>query len=171
MAESLVELEELTALLKRPEGSLVGDDYTELVMRRASNVVRSTAEQPAWVGSDPVAPQELAPWRAREIALTLAKQAWEDRGNLQRRTAGPVSHTFFEGGLRGLELSKDDKEWLLRQRPGGGNNGMWILGHYGTNVAPARAADETPDGYSFARGDLNFAHGMDMRGPVDGNRW
>lgn len=171
MAESLVELEELTALLKRPEGSLVGDEYTELIMRRASNKVRSTAEQPDWVGSDPTGDQVLAPWRAREIALTVAVQAWQDRGNLQRRTAGPVSQTFFDSDVRGLELTRDDKEWLQAQRPGGGNNGLWILGHYGTNVSPTPARDLTPDGYSFARGDMNFSHGMDMRGPADADRW
>lgn len=170
MPESLVELNDLEALLKVPENSLLDDPYTELIIRSANAKVRSVAHQPGWVGSEPLEDQTVAPERAQIIALWLAKQAWEDQGNLQRRTAGPISETFFEGGIRGLALSEADSDYLTELSPGGNTNGLWIMKHQGTGVGGRRRV-ETPDGYSFSDGDLNFAHGMDMRGPADADSW
>jgi len=168
----LFAIEDLAVLLKRPASSLDGDEYTELIAESASEKVRSVAEQPTWIDPDliPAGEQIAAPARARLIALWLARQAWSDPGNLQRRTAGPISQTFFEGGVRGLNLEPEEKEWLLSQRTSGNNKGMWVMRHLGTTSAYAHRA-ETPDGYSFSNGDLNFAHGMDMRGPANGDAW
>jgi hypothetical protein len=159
----LVKVEELELLLKVPEGTLANDDYTDLMMRAASDLVRETAKQPDWT-------LETAPTRAVFIATWVAKRAWEDRGNLVRRTAGPISQTFSEDGIRGLALTQEERDWLLGMRPGG-SGGLLILRHYGTGVSRLPFGDETPDGYSFEAGDLNFAHGMDMRGPAKADNW
>lgn len=168
----LVKLDELETLLKVPADTLEGDAYTELMMRAASDKVRSEANQPNWELEDYVGPpQVLAPTRAGMIALWVAKRAWEDKGNQVRRTAGPISQTFSENGVRGLQLEDDEREWLRGRRPGG-SGGLLIMRHYGTGVESRRPfGDETPDGYSFEAGDLNFAHGMDMRGPAKADNW
>lgn len=167
---SLVVLSELEALLKVPENTLVDDEYTRIITDAASDLVRTTAGQPNWQltvsGPDDV----LAPTRARFIALWLAKRAWEDKGNLVRRTAGPISQTFSEEGIRGLELTESEIDWLEGQQPGG-SSGTFILKHYGTTASRRPFGDETPDGYSFAAGDLDFAHGMTMSGPARADNW
>jgi hypothetical protein len=167
---NLVKLEELELLLKVPEGTLVDDDYTEFMMQAASDLVRETAEQPNWVLEVVDSGDVLAPTRARIIATYVAKRAWQDKGNLVRRTAGPISQTFADGGVTGLSLTPEEREWLNGRRPGG-SGGLLIMRHYGTGVSRLPFGDETPDGYSFAAGDLNFAHGMDMRGPAKADNW
>lgn len=166
---SLVKLDELEVLLKLPPNTLVDDKYTDLMMRAASNLVRETANQPHWelvvAGPDDV----LAPTRAGFIALYLAKRAWQDTGNLQRRTAGPISQTFSEDEVRGLELTDAEREELEGRRPGG-SSGSWVMKHYSTGVS-RRPFAETPDGYSFSAGDLDFAHGMTMSGPARADDW
>jgi hypothetical protein len=162
----LVKLDELETLLKVPPGTLNGDAYTELMMRAASDKVRSVANQPRWELEITSLDDVLAPTRAGFIALWLAKRAWEDKGNLIRRTAGPISSTFSEDGVRGLQLEDDEREWLEGHGPDGGS-GVWIMKHHGTGVS-RRPFAETPDGYSFSDGDLDFAHGMTMSGPPKG---
>lgn len=167
----LVDVAELEILLKREPGSLAGDPYTKLMMEGATAVVRDTAGQPNWVlevVSDP--PDVLAPVRARFIALYLAKRAYQDEGNLVRRTSGPISSTFREDGVYGLDLSDADREWLQGHRPGGGG-GLYLMRFRGTSRGRLPFGDETPDGYSFAAGDLDFAHGMTMSGPARADNW
>lgn len=167
----LVDVADLERLLKRPEGSLVGDEYTDLIMQAASAVVRDTAEQPNWVlevVADP--PDVLVPARGRFIALYLAKRAWLDQGNLARRTAGPISLSFREDGVYGLNLEPSELEWLQGHRPGGGG-GIFIMRNRGKTASRRPFGDETPDGYSFAAGDLDFAHGMTMSGPARADNW
>lgn len=167
----LVDVTELERLLKRPEGSLANDEYTQLIMEAASAVVRDTAQQPNWeltVSSDP--PDVLIPARGRFIALYLAKRAWLDQGNLSRRTSGPISQSFREDGVYGLNLEPAELEWLNGHRPDG-DSGIFIMRHYGTTASRRPFGDETPDGYSFAAGDLDFAHGMTMSGPARADNW
>lgn len=166
----LVVLSELEALLKLPDGTLMDDEYTRIIMDAASDLVRETAEQPNWVLTASGSGDALAPTRARFIALWLAKRAWEDKGNLSRRTAGPISQTFSEDGVRGLELTEDERGWLEGHQPDGGS-GTFVLRHYGTTASRRPFGDETPDGYSFAAGDLDFAHGMTMSGPAKADNW
>ena len=175
MASDLVNREQLAVLIKRERpgvGDLKGDAYTDIITASASEVVRDAAGRPHW-GVDPLEGAEVAaPARARIIALWLAKRAWLDVGNLQRRTAGPISDTFFEGGVRGLGLEEDERAWLEGQRPGGGS-GLWTLRHHrASSRRRPHYGDETPDGYSFLAGDMNFSHGLDMTGgPRDAESW
>jgi hypothetical protein len=167
----LVDVAELEVLLKQEAGTLSNDEYTTLIMEGASAVVRDTAGQPNWVLEVVSAPPDvLAPARARFIALYLAKRAWEDEGNLSRRTTGPISFTFREDGVYGLNLEPAEREWLVGHRPDGGG-GIFIMRHRGTTASRLPFGDETPDGYSFAAGDLDFAHGMTMSGPARADNW
>lgn len=163
----LVDIEELTALLRMPEGSLVDgsdiDPYTLLMMEGASEVVRDVAEQPDWT-------LETIPARGRIIALWLARRAWEDEGNLARRTSGPISQSFREDGVYGLNLEPAELEWLQGHRPDG-DSGLFIMRNLGGTRGRRPFGDETPDGYSFAAGDLDFAHGMTMSGPARADNW
>lgn len=175
MAESpLVDVDDLETLLKqtRPDLDDLSDDaYTALMIEGASGVVRDAGD-PNWVLGNVTGAEVAIPTRGKFIALYLAKRAWEDTGNLQRRTAGPLSETFFTEGVRGLELTPDEQAWLDGKSPNGGSAGTWMLRIQGTGSRhPFGRADETPDGYSFAAGDLNFAHGMDMRGPAKADNW
>lgn len=165
MADNLVDIDRLTALLKRPAGSLTDDDYTAIITDAASTIVTSTAKQD-WTAA-------TAPERAKIIALWLARQAWMDKGNLARRTSGPTSESFFDSPVRGLDLREQDRAWLEGQRPGGGG-GLWVTKHFGGPSAGRRRpryGDEGHDGYSFAAGDWDFAHGMTMSGPADADSW
>jgi hypothetical protein len=175
MASDLVNREQLAELIKRERpdvGDLTDDPYTDIITESASQIVRDTAGRPHW-GVDPLEGEEVAaPPRARIIALWLAKRAWLDTGNLQRRTAGPISDTFFENGIRGLNLEAAELDWLESQRPGG-NSGLWMLRHHrASGHRRPHYGDETPDGYSFLAGDMNFSHGLDMTGgPQDADSW
>lgn len=175
MATDLVNRAQLTELIKRERpdvGDLTDDPYTDIITESASQIVRDTAGRSSW-GVDPLGEGETAaPPRARITALWLAKRAWLDTGNLQRRTAGPISDTFFESGVRGLDLTDAEREWLEGQRPGG-NSGLWMLRHHrASGRRRPHYGDETPDGYSFLAGDMNFSHGLDMTGgPQDADSW
>jgi hypothetical protein len=129
MAKILVDRAVLTALVRQPAGSLDSDAYTTFWAEAADDLVKTTAEHPEWVGelSDP--PEEgevLAPLRARNIAAIVAKRAWMDADNLQRRTSGPISDTFFESDLHALELTDDERSYLQGQAPSGRSTGLWV---------------------------------------------
>lgn len=166
----LVVLSELEAVLKVPQGSLEGDEYTRLMMEGATAVVRDTAQQPHWVLTVSGPGDIAAPARARFIALELAKRAWQDQGNLIRRTTGPISLSFRENGVYGLDLKPSEEEWLEGHR-GDGVGGMFIMRHYGTTRGRLPFGDETPDGYSFLAGEMDFSHGMTMSGPARADNW
>jgi len=166
----LVDVADLETLLKKPAGSLANDNYATLMMEAATAVVRDTAQQPNWV-LEKVNPDDVvAPARAGIIALWLAKRAYEDQGNLTRRTAGPLSLSFREDGVFGLNLEPAELEWLQGHRPGGGS-GIWVLRNRGSHRGRLPFGDETPDGYSFAGGDMDFSHGMTMSGPARADHW
>jgi hypothetical protein len=170
----LVDVEALETLLRRDDPELELDeyaDYTALIIEGASAIVRDEGD-PNWVLSNPGDGETVIPARGRFIALALAKRAWEDQGNLQRRTTGPLSETFFEDGVRGLELTEAELDWLEGHQPDGKSTGTWILRMRGTGSRrPFGRGDETPDGYSFAAGDWDFAHGMTMSGPAKADNW
>lgn len=176
MATNLVDMAALWTLLKKNHPNLPNvatDPYSELIAEAASEAVRSAAGRPLW-GADPLEGEEVeAPARARFIALWVASRAWDDRARtLQRRTSGPISETYFEQTVQGLALTVEEQAWLESQRPVDGGP-AWVLRHYrAAGRRRGRYGDETPDGYSFAAGDWNFAHGMDMSGgPQDADSW
>lgn len=167
----LVDIAELTTLLKRPANSLDNDPYTDLMIEAASAVVRD-AGNPNWVLADPGPDEVVIPSRGRFIALYLAQRAWTDTRNLARRTSGPISESFHTDGVTGLVLTDAEQAWLDGKKPGGGNDGTWIMRIGGSRGRhPFPVGDETPDGYSFAAGDWNFAHGMNMGGPRPRGAW
>jgi hypothetical protein len=159
----LVDIAQLTTLLKQEEGSLDDDPYTALMIEAASAVVRDEGN-PDWT-------LETIPSRGRFIALYLARRAWEDPGNLSRRTAGPLSESFFENGVKGLDLTEAEREWLDGKKPGGGSDGTWIMKVRSGSRRPFEYGVETLDGFSFAAGDWNFAHGMDVSGRKPREAW
>lgn len=166
----LVDIAELTTLLKKEPNSLDDDDYTDLMIDGASAIVRDEGD-PNWVltGSGP--DDVVIPARGRFIALYLAARAWNDPGNLSRRTAGPLSESFFEDGVRGLNLTEAEQAWLDGKKPGGGGDSTWVMRIGSGSRRPFEIGDETPDGYSFAAGDWNFAHGMDVSGRRPREAW
>lgn len=173
MVADLVNRRELEALLKKAPESLEGNAYADVMTQGASEVVRNAAFRPTW-GAEPLAVGEtLAPPRARIIALHLAAQAFQDRGNLRRRTAGPISETFAEDGAHGFDLGPGDMAWLEGQRPVAQTGDQWVLRHHqASGRRRPHYGDETPDGYSFLAGDMNFSHGLDMTGgPRDAGSW
>lgn len=149
---TLVDRRDLESLLEVPQNSLEGDRYTDIVIRSAENLVRDAARRPGWIvpteGQEPGPGQTLAPGRAVDIALHLAQRAWSDTGNLQRRTTGATSETYFENGVRGLELTASERDWLVGQRPGASSGGLWV--QYTGPSTPAGGDIYVPDEQPFA---------------------
>lgn len=143
----------LTKRYKAADGVLALP-YTEFMIAQAEDLVRSEGRG-EWVGTVTAAGQIPAPPRARIIATNLAAKAWADKGNLARRTAGPVSESFHPGGL---DLSEADTEWLHEQSPGGGS-GLWVLRvgagtrrRSGDIFAPGGEFLDTVEGWGVAYG-------------------
>lgn len=107
---ALATVSELAVLLKTNVDS--GDPYAKMMLEQASTLVRDHALQPGWVLalSDPAVLGEiLAPGAAHDITLWAAQRAYTNPRNLSRRTAGPISESFFENGIYGLELTDGEK--------------------------------------------------------------
>jgi hypothetical protein len=128
MAKSLVDMTALALLVKRPAGSLDEDAYSLFWVAAADDIVKTTAGHPEWVGAEPGPGEVVAPLRARNIATLLAKRAWLDQDNLQRRTSGPISDTFFESDLSALELTDAERNWLEAQSDDDDPDALWVLG-------------------------------------------
>ena len=161
MAQGFIDAGVFVTLVKRLSGEIVSstDDYALLMISAAEEIVRDEAAQPGWVGGPSVGLGEtLAPQRARIIATMLAARSFSDKGNLARRAAGPIAESFRDGGPGALELTDAELDWLRSQRPGGGRRTGIV--HVGAGIAGPFYDDLTPDGYSIAAGDLDFAHGM-----------
>lgn len=109
-----------------------GDLYSAMIVQQASNAVRDEARQPDWVRRE--APDDVlavgqveAPEAARDITLWVASRAHADPRNRSRRTSGPISESFFENGVYGLELKPDEIARLDTLRPVQARNGLWTL--------------------------------------------
>lgn len=159
----LTTTELLEHLLKKTPGSLANDEYALLIITAASEVVRNAAEHPEWVRVNPIpdSGQVIAPLRAQHIALWLASRAHEDKGNLQRRTAGPISHTYFENGIGGLDLKPSELKDLQGLRVG--KTGLWTqpVGagrHSGGVYIPGTLPNELP--FHIDDGSMGFAYGV-----------
>ena len=171
MADSpLVDIAELTTLLKKSAGSLDTDEYTALMIEGASAIVRDEGNS-NWVLTATGPDDVVIPARGRFIALYLAERAWSDTRNLARRTSGPISESFHEDGVTGLVLTEAELDWLEGHSPGGNSDGTWIMRINPGSRLPLPVGDETPDGYSFAGGDWDFAHGMFMGGRPPRAAW
>lgn len=103
------------------------DGYAELILEQASNSVRDYMRQPGWVTADPPGDgQTVAPQVARDVTLWVAARAYTNPKNLERRTAGPISETFRDVGVLGVELTESEKE-RLGTPAGRSSNGLWVL--------------------------------------------
>lgn len=145
----LASLEELATLLKAEIPT--DDPYALMMLAQASQAVRDAAGQPGWVlrtGGDPL--PELppgtsdAPLTAQHITLWVAQRAYLDPRNRSRRTSGPISESFFENGVYGLDLTEGEKARLepLSANAGGG---LWTI-RTGSDqrVPPVYLADVRP---------------------------
>lgn len=131
---SFVDRAALEAILKhrhRAADGVMDLPYTEFMIEQAEALVRSESSHEDWVGEVTASGQTAAPPRARIIATQLAAKGWSDKGNLARRTSGPVSESFHPGGF---DFSEADLDWLHKQAPGGGS-GLSFL-RIGAGVRP-----------------------------------
>lgn len=129
---SLVTVAVLRVLLKKTTEELPDSDpYATLILEQASDAVRDAARQPLWTYTAPPAPTpegEIAvPRSAAHIAAWLAFRVYTNPQNLQRKTTGPISHTFFDTGLVGMELTDSERDTLEDLRPNSDeSSGLWI---------------------------------------------
>lgn len=100
------------------------DSYYVMILTMASEAVRDAAERPDWVRENPSTGQTLAPVNAHHVTLWVAQRASEHPGNLSRRTSGPVSESFFENGVYGLDLTAGELA-RLRSAAGSTKSGLW----------------------------------------------
>lgn len=103
------------------------DPYALFMLAGASDVVRATARQPGWVFEDPEPGQTVAPEIARNVTLWAAMRAYTNPQNLQNRTSGPISHSFRDVGVVGLELRPSEIAFLDEFNPASDSGGLWIL--------------------------------------------
>ena len=118
---SFIDRKALAALVKRDEADFADGTYGGWIVESVETIIRDEAAQEGWVGvlgDDPAPGLTLAPPRARVIGLWAAKRAFEDQGNIERRTSGPISTTYREGPAA-TELTAPELDWLHGRRPGG----------------------------------------------------
>lgn len=150
---TLVPVVDLAKLLKI---TIAPDDsYANMIVEQASNAVRDAARHPEWVLSAPQTGEALAPQTARDIALWVARRAYTHPGNLSRRTAGPISESYFENGVEALELTESELK-RLNFLVGSSTGGLWVqpissgyVGRYPLTVP----SDMDPPGDSFIIAD------------------
>lgn len=129
---SLVPVAVLRVLLKKTAEELPDNDpYATLILEQASDAVRDAAKQPTWAytpeGDTPPEDSTPVPRSAAHIAAWLAYRVYTNPQNLQRKTTGPISHTFFDTGLVGMELTKAERDTLEDLRPDAtSSSGLWI---------------------------------------------
>lgn len=111
------------------------DDYANIIISAASNAVRDAARQAGWVrlddGDVAGTGQTEAPSSAQDITLWLALRAYSNPRNLARKTTGPISESYFENGVYGLELTPDERTRLEGMRTEGAGGGLWAQPIYG----------------------------------------
>jgi hypothetical protein len=136
------------------------DPYAILMIELASNAVRDAADQPGWVIGTPGQNQTEAPQAARDVALMVAVRIFTNPRNLERRTAGPLSETFRDIGVYGVDLTDGEKERLEPHISDSrrGSNGLWVQ-PTGAKLVPQRVylADESPGATSIL-----YAEGADL---------
>jgi hypothetical protein len=137
------------------------DPYALMMLAQASNAVRDEARQQSWVRkvepTDVLATGQVeAPETAQDITLWVAYRAYTNPGNLARRTTGPLSETWFENGVYGLELTDDEKR-RLGKLTGSTGGGIWAQP---ISVAtPENEKVYVPVGFQTATGGFYIADG------------
>lgn len=122
---SLVPVSVLRTLLKLDATALPdADPYANLILEQASDHVRAAAGQPLWVAPSDPATANDAPRVALTITAWLAYRVFQNPTNLSRRTSGPISESYFDNGLVGLELTAAERDALGAYA--GSSGGLWI---------------------------------------------
>lgn len=172
MADGFIDPEILQVILTKrysAPGNAVDDRYTDYIMEAAEDMVREVGGHPlepghiGWVGSDPTDGQAIAPRRVVTIATELAARAWGESRNLQTKAAGPVRETYFENGIRGLELTDSERETLESYSPEV-SGGMWVLRIGAGRARRPRVTGNdivAPGGEIMAGPDMGYAYGVD----------
>ncbi len=129
----LASVKSLRTLLRVDEEDVPDTDpYALLILEQASDTVRHAARQPGWVrpqedGDTPGPDETLVPIIAAKIALWLAYRVYVNPSNLSRRTSGPVTDTFSDNGLVGMELTANELADLVDLRPDSATGGgLWV---------------------------------------------
>ena len=157
----LISVAELGKILKIELAN--SDPYARMIITQASNAVRDETGQTGWVGSDPGPGQTVAPTAAHDVTLWVAARAFTNPRNLERRTAGPISETFRDTGLFGVELTENEKARLVPHSSDDkvSSNGLWVQ-PTGRSSAPQRVylADPAPGSTAilYADGGSLIAH-------------
>lgn len=174
MAETFIDPDVLQSILTERYGApstAVDERYTDYIMEAAEDLVRQAAGhrldvpgEIGWVGSDPLVSQALAPRRARSIATEVAARAWGESRNLQTQAAGPIRETYFENGIRGLDLTDRERADLEEMNPHQ-SSGLWVLrvGAGSRRRRPVTGDDiVAPGGEIMAGPDMDYAYGLDL---------
>lgn len=134
------------------------DGYADMIINQASNAVRDYTGQQGWVLANPSTGETVAPQTAQDVTLWVAMRAYTNPLNMERRTAGPISHTFRDSGVYGVELTENEKERLKPLAATTRSNGLWVQ-PTGARSRPERVylADPAPGATSIL-----FAEGNDL---------
>lgn len=172
----LVAVTDVQALLRVTQNA--DDAYAKLIISQASNAVRHAgvkagiAEAAGWVTAtepdEPGTGQVQRPDVARDVALWVASRAYVNPKNLERRTSGPISETFRDSGVYGVELTDDERDRIGTLAGTSSTGGLWVQPiSYGTEVVPILAPSDMPiPGDSFVLGDSDDFPYADPEGEI-----
>lgn len=159
---TLATVAELATLLKVTIAN--NDPYALMMLGQASSAVRDAAGQAGWVRledievDEPGVGQTVAPEAAHDVTLWVASRAYGDPRNRSRKTAGPISESFFENGVYGLDLTEGERA-RLGGYTGKTSSGIWVLPmSYGEEVKPVLVPHEL--GYWYIADEDQFPYGI-----------
>ncbi len=158
----LATVAELATLLRITIAAGEEDPYAVMILGQASTAVREAAGNVAWVrltspDTEPGVGQVEMTETAHDITLWVASRAYNDPRNKSRRTAGPISESYFENGVYGLDLTEREQQRLDRAN-GGASSGLWVQPlSYGEDVEPILAPSDL--GYWYLGDSDQFPYG------------
>lgn len=126
---ALATVSKLKILIKKPELE-DSDPYAEMMLEQATRAVRFEGKPISllWaIEPDADLDQIIVPEDVVDIVLWVAARAYTNPRNLERRTAGPVSETFRDTGIYGLELTEQEKQRVADLAVGDSSHsrGLW----------------------------------------------
>jgi hypothetical protein len=126
---ALATVSKLKILVKKPELP-ASDPYAQMMLDQATRAVRFEGKPASLYWSlepDEDLDQVEVPEDVVDIVLWVAARAFLNPRNLERRTAGPVSETFRDVGIYGLELTDQEKQRVADLAAGDNSHsrGLW----------------------------------------------